>query len=70
LTEGSQKALDNETWRDHLPLAFKARGIDFDALSLCEKPNLVFKCRRELAPNESVQIPTLADLAGSLIGPS
>lgn len=68
LSEGSQRALIGaESWMEHLPMAFAARGIHGKRFSRCEERPLMFKSRREHAPGENVRIPTLADLCGALV---
>ena len=67
---GTVEALrTNGSWKKNLKLAFEARGLPhIDGLSRCAEGKLVFKSRRERAPAKSVQIPSLGDLASSLLG--
>lgn len=69
LSEGTQRSLaEMDTWRVHLPLAFKARGIEWRArFSQCAEAKVMFQSRRDTAPERNVSIPSLADLCGALM---
>jgi predicted transcriptional regulator len=62
--------LDPQIWLESMPKAHLALGRSIDLLSATIQRQKVPELVRERAPAKSVQVPTLADLASQLIGPS
>jgi hypothetical protein len=56
-------------WRESLPKAYEARWGKRPSMSSYQPEKIVVQRVRERAPAKTVQVPTLADLASSLIGP-